>query len=435
MKRGFLALLAAVLATPSFAAGTDCRIGSYALGDGRNLDIGPSEGTALRWRLEDGTTGKLTPAGSGRWISTLGWTDRPDGKTVTFDCGRGTIRFAQVTGKRIPFDVTETRFRGAGVDLAGRLILPRGAGKVPIVILIHGSEHDSGIANFALQRQFAARGIGVFVYDKRGTGASGGRYTQDYLLLADDAIAAMHEAKRLAGTRAGKVGYQAGSQGGWVAPLAARIEPVDFVIVGFGLAVSPLEEDREAIALNMRDRGYGPDVMAKAMEVADATAAVMLSDFREGYDGIAAVRRKYGQEPWFRDVRGDVSYVLLEKDAAELRELGPVLLAGAPWQYDPMPVLRNLAVPQLWILAENDIDAPSAETACRLKALAANGRPITTVMFPRTEHGIYEYETGPDGKRLSTRQPDGYFRMMVDFIRNGRIGADYGTARIAGPAG
>ncbi len=202
MKRGFLALLAAVLATPSFAAGTDCRIGSYALGDGRNLDIGPSEGTALRWRLEDGTTGKLTPAGSGRWISTLGWTDRPDGKTVTFDCDRGTIRFAQVSGKRIPFDVTETRFRGAGVDLAGRLILPRGAGKVPIVILIHGSEHDSGIANFALQRQFAARGITLlgravsfdggamrFAPDVRDNIALGDENYLSMLRRADDYIA------------------------------------------------------------------------------------------------------------------------------------------------------------------------------------------------------------------------------------------------------
>src|SRR5690606_16777403 len=107
---------------------------------------------------------------------------------------------------------------------------------------------------------------------------------------------------------------------------------------------------------------------------------------------------------------------------------------GVPWQYDPMPVLRNLAVPQLWILAENDIDAPSAETARRLKSLAAEGRPITTVLFPRTEHGIYEYETGPDGERVSTRQPDGYFRMMVDFIREGRIGATYGPARISGDA-
>ena len=78
--------------------------------------------------------------------------------------------------------------------------------------------------------------IGAFVYDKRGSGGSSGRYTQKFLTLANDAIAALTEARRLAG-----------SQGGWVAPLAAKIEPVDFVVVSFGLAVSPLDEDRAAI--------------------------------------------------------------------------------------------------------------------------------------------------------------------------------------------
>jgi hypothetical protein len=220
-----------------------------------------------------------------------------------------------------------------------------------------------------------------------------------------------------------------------VAPLAAKIETVDFLIVAFGLAISPLEEDREAIALDMTRHGYGADVMAQAMEVADATAAVLLSDFREGYDTVDAVKKKYRDEPWFTHVRGNVTFAILEKSPAELREIGPTLFAGVPLQHDPMPVLRNLDNPQLWILGEDDIEAPSAETARRLIMLAAAGRPITTVVFPNAEHGIYEYETARDGTRLSTRQPDGYFGMMCDFIVNGQIGARYWTAQISKPPG
>ena len=228
------------------------------------------------------------------------------------------------------------------------------------------------------------------------------------------------------------MGYQAGSQGGWVAPLAAKIEPVDFVVVGFGLAVSALEEDRSAIVLDMTRHGYGADVVAKAMEVADATAAVLLSGFRDGYDKVAAVRAKYGNEPWFKYVHGNASVFVLGNTEAELRRIGPTLAPGIPFQYDPLPVLRNLRTPQLWILGADDIDAPSAETARRLTVLAANGAPITTAMFPDAEHGIYEYETTADGTRLSTRQPGGYFRMMCDFIREGRLQPPYGTASLAG---
>ena len=430
-----LASFPSAAATTSSPAATsaDCHVGSYRLGDDRVIDIAPSTASHLRWRLTDGTTGELTRTAADSWTSTLGWTDRPDGHRVTFDdCAAGRIHFDADKGTRIPFDVTDTRFASGGVELAGRLVLPEGRARVPIVVLVHGAEHDSARDAYALQRLFPAEGIGAFVYDKRGTGASGGAYTQDYLMLADDAIAAMREARRIAGARAGRIGYQGGSQGGWVAPLAAKIEPVDFVIVGFGLAVSPLEEDRSAIVLDMTRHGYGPEVVAKAMEVADATGAVLLSGFRDGYDKVAAVRAKYGNEPWFKRVHGNMSFFILGNPEADVRRIGPTLLPGIPLQYDPMPVLRNLRTPQLWILGADDIDAPSAETARRLATLAANGAPIATAMFPKAEHGIYEYETQADGTRLSTRQPDGYFRMMCDFIRDGRLQPPYGTASLSG---
>jgi pimeloyl-ACP methyl ester carboxylesterase len=412
----------------------DCRIGIYRLNDGSDVDIGATNGDHLRWRKEDGTTGALTKTSGDIWSSTLGWTKKPDGKRVSFDCGKGTITFAGVPGKRIPLEVTNTTFEGAGVKLAGRLILPQGNARVPIVVLVHGSEDFSARDFYSLQRQFPAEGIGAFVYDKRGTGKSGGIYTQNYLLLADDAIAAMNEAKRLARTRAGRVGYQGGSQAGWVIPLAAKIEPVDFAVVGYGLAVSPLDEDREAVALDLTDHGFGKDAIAKAREITDAVAAIIISGFRDGYQQFDAVKAKYAHEPWFKYVHGDITFFFLQNPEAKLREQGPVLLAGVPANHDPMPVLRNLDTPQLWILAADDHEAPSAETSRRLRSLQTQGKPITLAIFPRTEHGIYEYETKADGTRVDTRNPDGYFAMMRDFILRGRVDKQsYGTATIFRP--
>lgn len=425
------AALAATEAVQAVEAPLDCHIGLYRLADGNDVDVGAGEGAHLRWRRKDGITGELTRQPDGSWTSTLGWTGRADGKRVTFtSCDEGGIRFDGLAGKRVAFDVTETKFRSGDATLTGRLILPKGSGRVPIVVLVHGSEHDSARDFYALQRLFPSEGIGAFVYDKRGTGASGGDYTQNYLVLADDAIAAKREAVRLAGTRAGRIGYQAGSQGGWVAPLAARIEPVDFVIVGFGLAVSALDEDREAIAFDMQRQGFGPDVMAKAMEVADASAAILTSNFRQGYDRLEALKRRYGGEPWFRYVRGDVTHALLKNPPAMLREKGPELFAGVPLHYDPMPVLENLAVPQLWILGGDDMDAPSGETSRRLRILQATGKPITLAVFPNAGHGIYLSEAGADGEQISTRQPEGYSAMMRDFITRGRIGRAYGNSAI-----
>jgi pimeloyl-ACP methyl ester carboxylesterase len=194
--------------------------------------------------------------------------------------------------------------------------------------------------------------------------------------------------------------------------------------------VSPIDEDREAIALDMMRQNYDAAVMAKAMEVADATTAIIRGGFRDGYDQLAAVRAKYAGEPWFKHVHGDFSFFLLERPEVELREKGPALLAGVPADYDPMPVLRNLDTPQLWILGEDDSEAPSAATAKRLRGLIGQGKPITLAVFPHADHGIYEYENTSDGKRVSTRNSDGYFTMMRDFIRDGRAGGPYGNSTL-----
>mgnify|MGYP000852009463 CR=1 FL=1 len=408
-----VASLQATAATPP----DDACVGTYRLQDGRDVDLARSGDDGYRWRMKDGTTGKLDPAPDGGWTSTLGWTGRPDGHRVEPDaCADARLRFDGVAGERIAFDTRETRFAVQGATLAGRLVLPPGDAPVPVVVLVHGSERSSARDDYALQRLFPSAGIGAFVYDKRGTGASGGHYTHDYLVLATDAIAATREARRLAGARAASIGYQAGSQGGWVAPLAARIEPVDFVVVSFGLAVSPLEEDRAAVVLDMERHGFGPEALAGAMEVVDATAEILRSGFRDGHDALARVRDRHGDAPWFRHVRGNATFFLLEKTEAELREVGPGLFPGIPVDYDPMPVLRNLRVPQLWLLGGQDIDAPHAETERRLRALADEGLPIQVVVYPDAEHGMYEFEVAPDGTRLSTRQPEGYFEAMRDFI-------------------
>src|SRR5262249_3427725 len=250
-------------------------------------------------------------------------------------CKTGEIRFDEQAGQRIDFDVTETTFHSRDVDLAGRLLLPKGSDRVPIVVLMHGAERDSARDFNALQRLLPAEGVGAFVLDKRGTGASQGQYTQSFDVLADDAVAAMREARRIAGARAGRSGYQGPSQGGWVAPLAATRMPVDFVIVSFGLAVSVIDEDQQEIALEVRTKGHGPEVIAKALEVGAAAEAVIASAFTKGFERFDAVRAKYRNEPWYKDVHGNYTHFLLPYTEAELREKGQQYVFGTPWTYDP----------------------------------------------------------------------------------------------------
>src|SRR5207253_9286130 len=113
---------------------------------------------------------------------------------------------------------------------------------------------------------------------------SDGKYTQDFDTLADDAVAAMREAKRIAGTRCARSGYQGGSQGGWVAPLAATQAPVDFVIVSLGLAVSVIDQDQEEVALEMGFIGHSQGEISRALEVAGAAEALVESGVATGFE-------------------------------------------------------------------------------------------------------------------------------------------------------
>jgi uncharacterized protein len=431
----FFGLLLLLAVSAAAGAAKDCYSGTYRLDDGRTVDIAPSDGGTPRWLTFGGERGLLHPQANGVWTSTYGWTDRADGKTVSFvGCGTGQIIFGKVPGKRIDFDVRNTTFISGGVKLVGRLVLPKGSGQIPVVVLVHGSEHDSALDTYALQRLFPAQGIGAFVFDKRGTGVSGGTYTQDFNVLASDAIAAMKEAKRLAGARLGRIGYQGGSEGGWVVPLAANRAPVDFAIVSFGLAVTVLEEDQEGVALDMYFHHHSAADTAKALELARAGEHVVETGGKEGYEAFDALRRKYKPEPWYKDVHGDFVFFILPLDQKQIIDaIAKFGFQTTPFRYEPMPALRASTTPQLWVLGGNDLEAPSAETARRIKSLIAGDKDYTLAVYPGAEHGMTEFELNAKGERVDTRFAPGYFQMMADFIRDGRIGGHYGDAETTQP--
>lgn len=410
-----------------------CLVGLYRLDDGRLVDLAPlTNASALRWRLVDGRSGRLSRADDGTWKGYRGWGNTADATAIVpGTCEQPGLTFDGQRGQRVPFATQDTRFRGDGEELAGRLVLPEGDAAVPIAVLVHGSERHSAVTYHYFQRLLPAHGIGVFVYDKRGTGSSTGQYTQDFDRLANDAVAALQEARRLAGARAGRVGFLGGSQAGWIAPLAATKSDAAFVAIGYGLADSPLAEDRDQVMLDLKRRGHGPEVLAKAREVTDATAVVIGSGFRDGYAALAAVKDKYGQEPWWNDMEGEFTGSLVRNPAFLLRWFGPLYDEGTSWRYDPMPVLHALQPPLLWVLAGADLEAPPEETRARLQSVAEARHNVTLVEFPETDHGMLEFVEAPDGSRERTRITEGYHALLIDWIRDGRLGAGpYGRGQV-----
>jgi hypothetical protein len=95
-----------------------------------------------------------------------------------------------------------------------------------------------------------------------------------------------------------------------------------------------------------------------------------------------------------------------------------------------MPVLRSGDSPILWILAANDTEAPPEGTRERLTLLAAEGRPITLLQYPDTDHGIVEFERGSDGSRIETRFSEGYIQAVIDWAAHGELRHDLGRGTV-----
>lgn len=408
----------------------DCRTGLYVNAQGDALALTPTSGGGYRWRTLDGRTGALDAAGG---PSRLGWTEESDGYAIELgDCAASELRFgpgdALETYARAPLEITDVTFEHDGLTFSGRLIWPAGVERAPLVVHTHGSESWSAVRSGWMQYLLAAEGIASFVYDKRGTGQSEGRYTQDFHVLAADARAALAQARSMAGDRIESVGFLGGSQGGWIAPLAASEADVDFVVALYGMAVNALQEDRHEIVQNLARAGWGEAEQAKGAALSEAAGVVIASNFRDGYAEFNRLRRAYRDEPWYEDLEGEFTSEMIDYPEIALRLVGPMRNQGTSWTYEPVPVLRALDIPQFWMLAADDTEAPPAETIARLRALQAEGRPIDLAIYPGADHGMILTERREGAAPRETGYVRGYYAQVAAWIKT----RDLALAREAG---
>jgi dipeptidyl aminopeptidase/acylaminoacyl peptidase len=135
-------------------------------------------------------------------------------------------------------------FRVGPLTMSGTLLRPAGEGHYPGIVLLHGSGPGPRQQLRMFAERFARLGFAALIFDKRGSGASEGSWTEESLDdLADDALAATAFLKVQPGIDSDRVGIWGISQAGWVIPHAAARAPgtFAFAIVVTGGGVRPLE--------------------------------------------------------------------------------------------------------------------------------------------------------------------------------------------------
>ncbi|MEL6598283.1 MAG: alpha/beta fold hydrolase [Pseudomonadota bacterium] len=409
MRLTLLTMLLGAVTLPVFAD-QSCDVGVY--GQSRDFVVITRTEDGFRYGLADGRVGD------------------PSAPDATVVCAAGSVIADGAHLPRQPLRISDTTFDAEGTPLRGRLIEPMDAGaNTPLVVYAHGSERSGWIDHVPDPYQMVARGISVFVFDKRGTGQSGGRYSQNIPRLASDLVFASGEARRLAGERFGRFGFIGLSQGGWVAPYAAAAAGAEFVAVGYGLVASILEEDAAEIDLALREAGYGSDVIRQARRITDATARIATTGSEEAVRALEPLRAEFAEQPWIDHVEGDFTGLLFNATTEEiLTSLGPYFESlDVDWSVDPVAVVAEVTVPQLWVLAGADREAPIDLTLDRLRTLQEEREDMTVAIFPEADHGMWEFETGEGDARNYMRIASGYYDLVADWIL-GDLSGPYGSA-------
>lgn len=273
----------------------------------------------------------------------------------------------------------EIRFWNGDVLLSGTLYLPPGPPPHPAVVLLHGDGPETREGYRFLARLFARRGVAALVYDKRGTGASSGDWRRArFEGLAGDALAGVSLLKRRDDIRPDRIGLWGGSQGGWIATLAAaRAADVAFLIIKAGPATTPARKAASTSLARVRSAGYPEEVLDRVRALMELQFEVLRSG--RGWERLAEAVGQVKDQSWFPHV----AVMRHSRWNSSWMHYGPDI------DFDPAPIYERLSIPVLFLLGERDQEVPVNETVAVLDRIQREfGRDITVRVFPGADHQI-----------------------------------------------
>jgi pimeloyl-ACP methyl ester carboxylesterase len=271
-------------------------------------------------------------------------------------------------------------FSNNKVALAGTLYLPDEKSPHPAVVVYHAA--SGGMRDYPayqhLIMELPTSGFAVLLFDRRGSGKSGGDFnTATFQDLAKDGIAGISYLKTRKDIDSDRIGVWGVSQGGWLGPLAATLSSdVSFVVSVSGPGVTPARQMDFSVATALRAAGQPETVVNHALKV-----RVVVNEYYRGRlprkDAVKALEN-IQNNPWFSQafLSNSENLPTEPKETKWYREM----------DYDPIPTLRQVRVPIAFFFAENDAWVPIEESIANIRNATQLNSIVQILRIPGTDH-------------------------------------------------
>ena len=311
-------------------------------------------------------------------------------------------------------------FPNGDVTIAGSLRLPASPGRHPAVVYAHGSGPGTRNQVSLLAHFFLHRGFAVLGYDKRGIGGSTGDWRRiDFPELAADALAAVRYLRSRPDIDPQKVGLYGISQGGWIVSLAAsRSRDVAYFISHSGPGVSPRKQEFTMLTNIMTASGFSQGEIDGVLQ-----SMSLLYEFgKTGKNGdkLDELVLKLKPNQKLADFLPPLSKELDREKLYEKQEMGdPGWFYHLDVDYDPIPAVRRLQCPGLFIFGKHDFTVPVEESVARIEAALkeAGNKLCRVVVLPNAGHGVPEIDPAkPRQPAAPLRLAEGYLELLGDWL-------------------
>lgn len=291
----------------------------------------------------------------------------------------GTISLIRSVKPKAEYNYTDTTFISGKNKIACRIYFPKGDGKFPAVVFMHGSGGEGMYANQYMAEYLASKGIITLIQDKQGVGKSTGDWTKaNFNDLANDYANAIIFIKSFEKVNKKQIGIYGHSQGGTIAPLlATKSKDVSFIIAVAAVGDTVYKQDLYRVGNNLKSNGFSKTDVTAAMIYYKQWLDIARTGI--GFEKLDSLNKQSKNKGWFEWVEAPPTGHWIWKY---------YLSTG---NYNSLPYWKNISVPVLLVYGGKDQIEDIETYIHNIDSALMSGqenKDITEIILPNAQHNL-----------------------------------------------